>query len=130
MAAQTENPVFAGDTPPEDDDGADPIKVDDLEAASATLREQMEPQTVEAMEAVMRAREAQLQAKFDAKIDQLEAKLAEGGAPFSSAVRSAVAHLSETRPNWHQATVMMLSSRRATHCGAGAARGGRLQTAC
>jgi hypothetical protein len=111
-ASSTENPVTA-DAPPEEDDRDNQ---DNLEAACARLRlrEDMKPKTVEDLETVMRAREAllkaELQAKFDAKIEQLQAQLAENGAPFSSAVRSVVARLSEARPNWHQATIMLFAA--------------------
>jgi hypothetical protein len=104
MAALTENPAFAASKTLQNE--ADPIRAD-LEAAVASLKAPgNEPQSVEAMETMMRAREAALQAKFDAKLEQLEAKLAANGAPLSSAVRSVVAHLSQAPPNWHQATVM------------------------
>ena len=54
MVASVENPSFAVGTPPEDG-RADSIRAD-LEAAVASLKQSsMEPQTVEAMESVLRA---------------------------------------------------------------------------
>eukprot|EP01047_Picozoa_sp_COSAG01_P015683 COSAG01_NODE_789_length_13572_cov_322.875158_2_plen_313_part_00 len=79
----------------------------DLEAAVALLnvKDGYEAETVETLESMMIAREAELQAKFDAKLNALKDEL-EAAAPLSAAVRSAVAHLTEAPPNFHQATVM------------------------
>jgi hypothetical protein len=116
----TESPAFEVKAPapakaalPADDAAGDgSTSRADLEAALALLNPQDgdDPQTVEAMEAALRSREAELEAKFEAKLAQLEAKLTEGDGPLSSVARSVVAHLSEAPPNWHQATVLFAST--------------------
>ena len=76
----------------------------DLEAAVALLnvKDGSEVETMETLERLMIAREAELRAELRAEFD---AKL-ESAAPLSAAVRSAVAHLTEAPLNYHQATVM------------------------
>jgi hypothetical protein len=84
--ATTENPAAKPDS-----------STSDVEAAVASLKDRLEPETMESLERLMVAREAELVAKLEAKL--------EAGAPLSSAVRSVVARLTQA-PNWHQATVM------------------------
>ena len=100
----TENPSFAAAPDAQPSGGRA-----DLEAAVASLhasfKDGNEAETVETLESLMIAREAELQAKFDAKLDALESKLS-AAAPLSATVRSAVAHLTEAPLNFHQATVM------------------------
>ena len=103
----TENPSFAAapDTQPSGGRA-------DLEAAVALLnvKDGYEAETVETLESLMIAREAELRAEFAAKLDALKDEL-EAAAPLSAAVRSAVAHLTEAPLNFHQATVMYAADR-------------------
>lgn len=85
----------------------------DLEAAvgllHASLKDSNESQSVEALEAALRSREAQIEAKFKAELDRLrvELRLDNGeNSSLSFVIRSAVARLTEAPPNLHQATVM------------------------
>jgi hypothetical protein len=93
----TENPSFAAVPDAQPSGGRA-----DLEAAVASLLDGNEAESVETLETLMIAREAELRAELRAEFD---AKL-EAAAPLSAAVRSAVAHLTEAPLNFHQATMM------------------------
>lgn len=85
MASSVENPASS-------DDGLG-AQLDDLESALAAAKAaSSEPRTVEAMERLM-----------DAKIALLEARLAKA-APFEGAINAVVARWTEAPTNWHQST--------------------------
>eukprot|EP01052_Picozoa_sp_SAG31_P031189 SAG31_NODE_3279_length_4470_cov_48.789293_5_plen_342_part_00 len=106
---ETENPSFAAAAAEPQDhtvavDSTTKFKLyrADLEAAVATLGVKSELDTVEAMERLLRARDAALRAEVRAEF----ATRLEG----TNTVRSIVARLGEAPPNWHQATVMFAAS--------------------
>ena len=94
----TENPTFAPSDVVAPNDARPSGGRADLVAAVSLLnvKDGSEAETVETLESLMIAREAELRAELRAEFD---AKL-ESAAPLSAAVRSAVAHLTEAPLNY------------------------------
>jgi hypothetical protein len=96
--AAVDNPLSADLSPGAGADAGDEA-IADIEAARRDGTATVE-QAILLMESQMDIRSQQL----NAKITELEARLAQGGAPAEAAIRSLVARFTEAPANLHQAT--------------------------